>query len=220
MARPDTKPKPARIARVLVERHGRTYAEEAGIELADAPAPLFQLLVAATLLSARISAQNATRAARAFVEAGFKKPEDMTSASWQDRVDVLTANGYKRYDESTATMLGESAHTLLEAHGGDLRNLRNNADGDPRALHSALQDFKGIGKVGADIFLREAQAVWPELHPYADDKVLAAAERLGLPRDPTALAELVDRDDFVRLASALIRVDLEDAYDEVLAAAS
>jgi hypothetical protein len=41
---------------ILLDRYGRTYAEEAGIRLADKPSPLYQLLVLTTLLSARISA--------------------------------------------------------------------------------------------------------------------------------------------------------------------
>src|SRR5213593_4051297 len=42
--------------KILLDRYGRTYADEAGIRLADRPAPLCQLLVLATLLSARITA--------------------------------------------------------------------------------------------------------------------------------------------------------------------
>lgn len=44
---------PARIAGDLLDEHGTTYAQQAGIDLADRPAPLFQLLVLANLLSAR-----------------------------------------------------------------------------------------------------------------------------------------------------------------------
>jgi hypothetical protein len=42
------------LAKALLEQLGSTYASEAGIRLADKPAPLYQLLVLATLLSARI----------------------------------------------------------------------------------------------------------------------------------------------------------------------
>ncbi|MEV6612241.1 hypothetical protein [Kutzneria sp. NPDC051319] len=38
----------------LLDRFGATYAHEAGITLRDKPAPLYQLLILATLLSARI----------------------------------------------------------------------------------------------------------------------------------------------------------------------
>ena len=40
----------------IIERHGQTYADDAGISLADKPSALCQLLVLASLLSARISA--------------------------------------------------------------------------------------------------------------------------------------------------------------------
>jgi hypothetical protein len=43
-----------RVVAALLDRHGRTYAAEAGIRLRDAPAPLFQLLCLSLLLSARI----------------------------------------------------------------------------------------------------------------------------------------------------------------------
>ena len=45
------------IVAELLARHGRLYAEDAGIRLADRPGPLYQLLVLATLLSAPIPAE-------------------------------------------------------------------------------------------------------------------------------------------------------------------
>ena len=50
-------------ARAVLARYGTTYAAEAGIRLRDQPAPLFQLLVLAELLSARIGAGVAVAAA-------------------------------------------------------------------------------------------------------------------------------------------------------------
>ena len=49
------------IVRELLARHGRLYAEDAGIRLADRPGPLYQLLVLATLLSAPIGAETRSR---------------------------------------------------------------------------------------------------------------------------------------------------------------
>lgn len=34
-----------------------------------------------------------------------------------------------------------------------------------------LEEFPGIGPAGASVFLREAQAVWPSVAPYADERV-------------------------------------------------
>jgi hypothetical protein len=50
-------------------------------------------------------------------------------------------------------------------------------------------------------------------------KVLDAAAKLGLPGDPKPLAKLVPREDFARLTSALIRLQLAKDYDAVRSAA-
>jgi endonuclease III len=205
-----------KFAKVLIERYGRTYAEQAGIRLKNTPAPLFQLLNAALLLSARIPADNAVRAARALIDAGLTTPRSMAEASWQDRVDVITWHGYKRYDERTATMLGQTAEHLIEHYSGDLRKLRKQADRDVAALQRLLQQFKGIGKVGADIFLREAQNVWEEVYPYADERVSEAARHLGLADTVQGLAGLVARPDFPRLVAGLVRVDLAGEHDALM----
>ncbi|MFG3418100.1 hypothetical protein [Micromonospora sp. NPDC048063] len=209
-----------RMARVLLDRRGTTYAEEAGIRLADRPAPLYQLLVLATLLSTRIRACVAVSAARELFAAGYRTPQAMEAASWQDRVDALGRGHYRRYDERTSTMLGTGARLCLDRWRGDLRRLHREADGEPPALRRLLTEFPGIGPTGADIFLREAQVVWPDLRPYADRRALSGAERLGLPRSPDKLAGLVGPADFGRLASALVRVSLgEESAGEVARAA-
>ncbi|MFO7565236.1 MAG: hypothetical protein R6X02_21510 [Enhygromyxa sp.] len=214
-------PTPKRaIVRVLLRDHGRTYARQAGIRVErDSPAALFQLLSLALLLSAPIHANDATRAAKALIEAGLTTPKKMAEATWQARVEVLTTHGYKRYDERTSTMLGHTAQRVLVQYDGDLRKLREAAEHDPAREHELLQDFSGIGPVGADIFLREVQLVWDEVYPFADARVLEAARELGLGGDPRSLSRLVDRADFARLTSALIRVDLAHAYEQVRDAA-
>lgn len=209
------KPTQRDIARAVLDAHGQTYADEAGIRLKDSPSSLYQLLNLSLLLSARIAAGNAVQAARALVDAGLTTPKKMARASWQDRVDVITWHGYKRYDERTSTMLGQTAERLLERYGGDLRNLRDEAAADVAAEHRLLQQFKGIGKVGADIFLREIQGYWDEAYPYADERVGKAAKKVGLPADPRALARLVPRRDFPRFVAGLVRVDLARATDQL-----
>ncbi|MDG4797667.1 hypothetical protein [Micromonospora sp. WMMD1082] len=194
------------VARALLTR--RTYAEEAGISLADRPAPLYQLLVLVTLLSTRIRAQVGVAAARELFAAGYRTPQAMEAASWQERVDALGRGHYRRYDERTATMLGTGARLCLDRWRGDLRRLHRQAGGEPAALRRLLMEFPGIGPTGAEIFLREVQTVWPELRPYADRRAVAGAKRLGLPAAPDRLARLVDGGEFGRLASALVRVAL------------
>lgn len=195
--------------RALLERHGRTYADQAGISLRDTPSPLYRLLVLSLLLSARIQANIAVAAARALSDAGMRDARRMAEASWQQRVDALGVGGYRRYDERTATQLGDGAELLLRTYRGDLRRLRE--DPEPK---KRLQEVPGIGPTGTDIFLREVQAVWPEFGPYFDQKAQQGAERLGLPRSPRKLSGLVAERDRARLAAALVRAALEKKVAE------
>ena len=149
------------VVTALLERAGPTYADEAGIRLADKPAPLYRLLVLSVLLSTRIKADIAVAATAELVRAGFGTPAHMREASWQDRVDALGRAHYKRYDESTATALGEGAELLRDEYRDDLRKLRERAEGDPARIRELLTAFPRLGPVGADIFCRDAQAVWP-----------------------------------------------------------
>ena len=71
-----------------------------------------------------------------------------------------------------------------------------------------------------DIFFREAQRTWDELYPFADRRAREAARRLGLDDDAEGLTRLGGGDDFVRLVNGLVRVDLDEVYNEVIALAS
>jgi hypothetical protein len=205
------------IIRRLLDRAGQTYAEAAGITLADKPAPLYRLLVLSTLLSTRIKADIAVEAAKELRATKLGTPRSMLDATWQDRVDALGRAHYKRYDEQTATALGDGAELLLERHAGDLRKLREEAGREPAEIKRRLTEFPRLGPVGADIFCREAQAVWPELRPYLDGKALQGAERIGLPAEPKRLANLVEADELATLAAALVRVAIDAKLAKSLA---
>ncbi|GHE09686.1 endonuclease [Klenkia taihuensis] len=204
-------------AAAVLDQHGTTYAAEAGIRLADTPAPLWQLLVLAELLSARIDAGIAVAATTELLDAGLTTPDHMLEASWQDRVDALGRGHYRRYDERTSRQLGDLAAQVRDRWHGDLRRLAAEADGDADRAAALLQEFPGFGPTGAHVFLREAQAVWPWLRPHLDDRALRGAERVGLPTDPAALARLVDGEDLARLAAGLVRVSLLGKGEEPLA---
>jgi endonuclease III len=193
------------VVRTLLDQSGRTYAADANIRLKDAPMPLYQLMVLSHLLSARIKADIAVAAARALFAAGMRTAGGMAQASWQERVDALGEGGYRRYDERTATMLGQGADLLLQRYQGDLRRLHESG-GDLKKL---LQEFPGLGPTGANIFLREVQGVWTDVGPYFDRKTLDGAERTALPTSPEALAKLVDDEELPLLAAALTRVALD-----------
>jgi endonuclease III len=204
-----TRDRGTRVLRELVEAHGETFAEEAGITVKDTPQPLYRLLVLAVLLSARIRGSVAVATARALSGAGLRDPRRMAGSAWQDRVDALGRGGYRRYDERTATQLGDGARLVTDRWGGDLRRLRREADGDIPRLRELLQEVPGLGPAGADIFLREVQHVWPEVAPYLDAKALSGAERLGLPTDPDRLVALAGDTEPAVLAAALVRAAVD-----------
>lgn len=185
---------------------GRTFAAEAGIDLRDAPAPLFRLLVLACLLAAPVQHTTAiratfalrplTRTAKALAEAD---PEDVSRA--------LTTAGYWRFHHTKSGLLVRAATDVVDRCGGDLRRLYREAD-SADSLHRTLRRIPGVGAQAAHIVLREAQGVWPDLQPYLDARVLDGAARLGLPTDPGELAALVDPVELPRLAAGCVRATL------------
>lgn len=202
------------VVHALLERAGATYAAEAGIALADKPAPLFQLLVLTELLSTRITANLAVAAAKELISCGYRTPQRVADAEWQELVDALGRAHYKRYDESTATRLGANACLVLDKYDGDLRNLAAAAEKDRRQAASLLREFQGIGPTGSDIFLREVQGVWTWVRPYFDERACRGAERVHLPTDAQRLLGLVPDDRAAELAAALVRVAADDKLAE------
>src|SRR5919202_559464 len=180
-----------KVARAVLRNHGQTFAEEIGVRVErGTPAVLFGLLCASLLMSARISHEISIVAARGVVRR-WSTARKLDGSTWEQRVRVLNEAGYTR-DE---------------------------AERDPRAERRALKQFKGVGDVGADIFLREVQVTWDEVFPFADERARRAAGRLGLPRDADALAKLVSRAELPRLVAGLVRVGLNDDFAAIRDAA-
>lgn len=207
-------------ARALLRHHGRTFAAELGAPIRrNTPAPLFQLLYFSLLTSAPVQANVAMHGARALREAGWTTPAKLADSTWRQRTDTLNRAGYARVDEKTATQLADLTEQVQSRYRGDLRRLRDEADGDPERAQKALKRFKGIGDTGAAIFLREVQVAWPEFQPFADPAALSAAGRLDLPEEARALARLVPASRFAELVAALVRTKLARDYKAIRAAA-
>lgn len=203
------------VVRSVLERAGRTFADQAGFTLRDKPSALWQLAVMSILLAKPISADLAVAACSQLRRAGGNTPDGMLALSWQERVDACVRAHYRRFDESTATRMDQAAKLVNQRWKGDLRRLAEEADGDVRAAARLLQEIPGIGQAGADIFCREVQSVWSWVRPYFDERALDGARAIGLPADAQRLGELVSDSDLARFAAALVRVTL----DEELAAA-
>lgn len=195
--------------RRLLRAAGTTYAEEAGIKLADKPMPLFELLVLCMLASKPIDAGLATAAARELFRSGLRTPSAVHDADRHELIAAFGRSHYVRYDESSATRLTEMAILVTDRYGGDLRRLAAEADGDIDTARRLLKEFKGIGDTGVDIFLREVQDTWTWVRPFFDERTLSAAHELGLPDDAKGLEKLAGQHT-AELAAALVRTTLDD----------
>ncbi len=195
----------------IVEEYGRTFADELGTRVErNTPSPLFRVFCFSLLASARISHDIAMNAARALAEQGWTTAAKLRDTTWAQRTRVLNRSGYARYDERTSRMFGETAELLMAEYRGDLRNLRAAAGGDLDEMRRRLKAFKGIGDSGADLFLREVQVAWDEVHPFLDDRSAKLSKKVGLPDDARALARLADgRKTYVRLIDGLVRIGYE-----------
>jgi hypothetical protein len=194
------------VIRQLLHDHGTTYCEQAGITLRDKPSPLFQLLVLAMLLAKPISADIAVAASTELRHIGVRTARGTLNTTWQQRVDALGRAHYKRYDESTATRLEEAARLVIERWKGDLRRLAAEAGRHANQAADLLTEIPGIGPAGADIFLREAQRVWPWLRPHLDRRVLDGAREAGLPHTRDDVAQIFEGRDAAALGAALVRL--------------
>lgn len=209
-----------RVAAALLERHGQTFADEAGISVSGgSPKALSQLLELTILLSARVQHGIAVSGAQALFAAGLGTPQQVLDAPDERIAAILDKGDYVRYDNSKRDAIRDSAQLAVDRYDGDLRQLRQKAEGDIDRMRGVLTDFKGIGEVGAEIFLREVQQVWEEVRPFAGRAAVAGAKALGIPANPADLASLVAEGDVTRLMAALVRVDLAGDADEVRAAA-
>ncbi|MFB1298316.1 endonuclease [Mycobacterium sp. pW049] len=201
------------LIRRLLDEAGTTYAEEAGITLADKPMPLFELLVLCMLASKPIDATIATKAAKEIFGEKLRTPDAVLDADRTTMIEAFGRAGYARYDESSADRLVDIATFLRDEYRGDMRTLASCADHDVSKTKQLLKDFKGIGDTGADIYLREVQDVWPWARPHFDQRALGAAKDLGLPTDAEKLGKLAG-DNCAPLAAALVRVSLDDGLRE------
>lgn len=147
------------------------YSEDLGIDLTR-PSGRFKWFLASILFGARINEKIASKTYRAFEKAGLDSLEKILSADWHRLVEILDLGGYVRYNFSTATKLQNVMSDLKERYGS-LENLHSQSS-DLHDLERRLQDFKGIGPMTIQIFLRELRGVWKlDLEPSSKARIAA-----------------------------------------------
>lgn len=172
------------------------YSEDLGIDLSE-PAGRFRWFLASILFGARISERIAVNTYRQFEMAAVDTAEAIIEAGWDRLVEILDSGGYVRYDFSTASKLLDIMNTLRQKYGS-LENLYHQA-ADAKDVESRLQEFKGIGPMTVQIFLRELRGQWkiqPAISKIAQstarnlDIDLGEFEEQRLARIETALVKL------------------------------
>lgn len=134
-------------------------AESLGIHLRSrAESELFKWLLLCLLYGKPIQQEIAEQAFHRMVQAGLSSPQAIRRAGWDRLVQLLDEAHYVRYDFSTATKLLEVCRELEERYGS-VTNLLH-ASKTPAALSRNLQQFKHVGPVTAQIFLREIRSLW------------------------------------------------------------
>lgn len=188
--------------RTIISKFGGLYSEQLGIKLdSKKEGEIFKWFVASLLFGKRIGEDLAARTYKEFEKAGILTPQAIIEAGWDRLVEILDIGGYVRYDFSTADKLLEIMGQLLKEYGGSLTGLYKQAK-DAKGLENKLMEFKGVGFVTMNIFLRELRHVWPkanpEINPYS--KLAAKTFKIDLKK--------LDRKskDFVRLECALLRI--------------
>ena len=173
----------------------QNYSEELGLDLSKAE-DRFKWFLAAILFAKRISAETAKETYLYFDREDLNNPDAILEAGWDRLVEVLDSGGYTRYDFSTATNLLGIMKTLKEKYG-DLERLHVESI-DAADLENRLREFRGVGPMGVNIFLRELRGIWEKAKPRTSPMALAMAQKIGL-----------DLKDVERYESQLVRLNLE-----------
>ncbi len=154
-----------------------TYSEELGLDLSK-PEDRFEWFLASLLFAKRISAEIAKKTFRRFSDEELNIPEDIIEAGWDRLVEILDSGGYVRYDFSTATNLLETMKKLKTEYG-NLEELHRRSE-DAKDLEKRLEEFKGFGPVGVNIFLRELRGIWSKAEPEPSKIAVETARSLNL----------------------------------------
>jgi endonuclease III len=173
----------------------QSYSEELGLDLSRAE-DRFKWFLASVLFAKRILAETAKQTYFYFEQEELTSSDAILEAGWDRLVEALDSGGYIRYDFSTATNLLGIVKMLKERYGSLERLYAESSDAAD--LESRLQEFKGVGPVGVNIFLRELRGIWKKAKPKPSPMAVATAQKIGL-----------GPEDVERYESQLVRLNLE-----------
>jgi hypothetical protein len=164
----------------LLRDWGRLYSEVLGIDLNRLdPTELFKWFLASLLFGARINESIAIRTYAAFRDHRLLSVESVAQADFGELLQIMGEGGYARYDGVTSRKVHGATRRLIDQFGGDLNRLHASAAG-PRELEARLLEFKGVGPITAQIFLRDLRGVWERADPTPGAFAELASAHLGI----------------------------------------
>ena len=186
--------------KALIREFGVQFSSELGIDLQEGnEKEIFKWFLASVLFGKRISFHAAIKTYEQFKSCNVLTPKAITDRGWDGLVKILDDGGYVRYDFSTASKLLDLVKQLQQNYG-TLTELHKKAV-NPKDLENRLMQFKGIGPVTMNIFLRELRTIWKNADPGPLDFVKQEAAKLGI--DLNKFNRKTKK--FVKLEAALIR---------------
>jgi len=186
--------------KALIEKFGMPFSSSLGIDLQEGgEEEIFKWFLASVLFGKRISLQIAAKTYEQFKSSNVLTPKAILETGWDGLVKILDDGGYVRYDFSTASKLLDLTKQLQQKYGS-LTELHRQAKG-PKDLEQKLMQFKGIGPVTMNIFLRELRTIWKKADPEPLDFVKEQAAKYRIDLDK--FRRKTKR--FIRLEAALIR---------------
>lgn len=189
----------------LIKKYGMPYSELLGIDLKSRKdSEIFKWFLASLLFGKPIQESVAIKTFKEFEKRKILSADKIIKAGWDKLVEILDAGSYVRYDFSTATKLLEIMKKLKEEYG-TLSNLYKKAK-NSEDLEKRLQEFKGIGPITANIFLRELRDVWGKANPEPSDLVKKTAKKFGINLNKLKRKSRY----FIKLECALFRINKEN----------
>ncbi|KAL2760289.1 hypothetical protein ACRALDRAFT_1078933 [Sodiomyces alcalophilus JCM 7366] len=214
--RPKTEERDAKplLARVLTEYGGRPLNGLIDEEKTPASNVVMAHILNALLSSARISHDIAMSTLQCLIEEDYHDLNVLKETSWEQRTEILTKGGYAHYRDKTANFLGNLVELMEEKYDNDASNMlpRDKREDEARkALRERVQEVKGIGQVGSDIFLGSIQNFFPNVAPFLDNRSRKTAHNIGLGDDLDDIFKAVGSDvaRMAELEVALTKIRLD-----------
>lgn len=207
----------------------------------------FEELVCATILSRPIGHMLGLRSIRTIFNPPYEltTPKSIREAGNEGCREALD-KARTQHRQKTAEELVLLANAVVDHLGSGesdvtLDRVREESDHDPDVERNMLKKHvKGFGKTGMEIFGRRIQGVWPEFHPFIDERTSTAVDKLGLPKSAKELTTLIEkhweelevkgieakgteekkRKAFVRVLERAVGADLEGNTDSIKAEVS